>query len=100
MIRGTTPTFIFKTESDCTEFDKLDITFAQADTVILSKGIDDVEIRGTEILITLSERETLLFDSDKNPVEIQIRAGIGGKRFASDIMATTAQKILKDGCLT
>ena len=36
MIRGTTPTFTFDTDIDCTQLDKLDISFAQRDEVVLS----------------------------------------------------------------
>lgn len=100
MIRGTTPTFTFTADMDCTQIDKLDVSFAQRDEVVLSKGLADCAIDGNEITVHLTEEDTLLFDCRKNPVMIQLRAGIGDKRIASNIMHTTAEVILKDGCLT
>lgn len=99
MRRGTTPTFTFTADMDCTQLDKLDISFAQRDEVVLSKGLADCVIDGNEITVHLTEEDTLLFDSRKNPVRIQIRAGIGDTRIASNTMHTTAEAILKDGCL-
>ena len=100
MIRGTTPTFTFTADMDCSQLDKLDISFAQQDKVVLSKGFADCVIDGNEITVSLTEEDTLLFDSRKNPVRIQLRAGIGDTRIASNMMHTTAEAILKDGCLT
>lgn len=99
MRRGTTPTITFETDCNCTEFDLLEIAFAQADEVILTKKIKDCMIDGNKITVSLTEEETLLFDCNKNPVKMQIRAGTGTSRIASDIMHTTAESILKDGCL-
>lgn len=100
MIRGTTPTLTFTADMDCEQLDKLDISFAQHDKVVLSKGLADCVIDGNEITVHLTEEDTLLFDSRKNPVQIQLRAGIGDTRIASNMMHTTAEAILKDGCLT
>ncbi len=99
MIRGTTPTFTFTADMDCEQIDKLDVSFAQRDEVVLSKGLADCVISGNEITVNLTEEETLLFDARKNPVRIQLRAGIGETRIASNIVHTTAEAILKDGCL-
>ena len=99
MRRGTTPTFTFETDCDCAEFDVLEIAFAQGDEVILPKALTDCMIDGHKITISLTEEETLLFNCKQNPVKMQIRAGKGTDRIASDIMYTTAEKILKDGCL-
>ena len=100
MRRGTTPTFTFTADMDCGQLDKLDISFAQRDEVVLSKGLADCMINGNEITVSLTEEDTLLFDSRKNPVRIQLRAGIGDTRIASNMMHTTAEAVLKDGCLT
>lgn len=100
MRRGTTPTLTFTADMDCTQIDKLDVSFAQRDEVVLSKGLADCTVNGNTITVNLTEEDTLLFDCRKNPVRIQLRAGIGDKRIASNIMHTTAEAILKDGCLT
>ena len=99
MHRGTTPTITFETDCDCSTFELLEIAFAQRDEVILTKTINDCKIDGNKIIVTLSEDDTLLFDCHKNPVKMQIRAGVGTSRIASCIMSTTVQRILKDGCL-
>lgn len=99
MIRGTTPTITFDCDCDCTGFDLLEVAFSQADEVILTKKINDCAINGNKITVNLTEEDTLLFDCHKNPVQMQIRAGAGESRIASNIMHTTAEKILKDGCL-
>ena len=100
MRRGTTPVLTFTADMDCAQIDKLDVSFAQRDEVVLSKGLADCAVNGNEITVRLTEEETLLFDSRKNPVRIQLRAGIGDIRIASNIVHTTAEAILKDGCLS
>ena len=100
MIRGTTPTFTFDTDIDCTQLDLLWVTFLQQDKEVFTKYLSDCVIDGNVIKVTLSEKDTLMFDHRKNPVEIQLRAGIGDTRIASNMIHTTAEAILKDGCLT
>ena len=100
MRRGTTPTFTFDTDIDCTQLDLLWVTFLQQDKEIFTKKLPDCVIDGNVIKVTLSEKDTLMFDHRKNPVEIQLRAGIGDTRIASNMMHTTAEAVLKDGCLT
>ena len=100
MRRGTTPKLIFTADMDCEQIDKLDVSFAQRDEVVLSKGLADCTVSGNTVTVRLTEEDTLLFDSRKNPVRIQLRAGIGETRVASNIVHTTAEAILKDGYLT
>ena len=99
MRRGTTPTFTFDTDIDCTQLDLLWVTFLQQDKEVFTKYLSDCVIDGNVIKVTLTEKDTLMFDHRKNPVEIQLRAGIGDTRIASNMMHTTAEAILKDGCL-
>lgn len=101
MRRGTTPTFNFKLPIDCKTIEKLHITFAQYDKIILEKTLDCCKVDGDTISLTLTEEETLLFEcgGSKRPVDIQLRVGIGETRLASDIMTVNVEKILKDGCL-
>ena len=99
MYRGTTPTITFETDCNCSTFEMLEIAFAQGEDVIFVKKLDDCVIDGNKIRVTLSEEDTLLFDSHKGHVKMQIRAGIGNKRISSNIMQATAKRILKDGCL-
>lgn len=99
MIRGTTPRITFTTNIDCSGLDKLEVTFSQMGDVVLTKKITDCIIEGYRITVPLTEEETLMFDDNKNPVDMQIRAGAGESRIASNIMHTTAKKILREGCL-
>ena len=98
MIRGTTPTLTFKLPFDCADIDILNISFAQHDTVVLEKEFYDCAINGSEISVTLTEDDTLKFDSSEH-AEIQIRVGIGDQRLASQIMKMSVERVLKDGSL-
>lgn len=99
MVRGTTPTHTFTLPASvpCETIDLLAISYAQRGEVVLEYSLDDVTIADNTISVTLSEADTLLFDASDNEVEIQLRAGIGTKRLASDIIKTTVKRILKDG---
>lgn len=76
MRRGTTPTFTFTADMDCSQLDKLDISFAQRDEVVLSKGLADCVISGNEITVSLTEEDTLLFDSRKIPCGYSFGQGL------------------------
>lgn len=67
MIRGTTPVVTLKLPMEI-DFDTLYITFKQGDTV-LEKTLDDVEIDGLDIVVPLTQTETLSFDSE-SPVRV------------------------------
>lgn len=99
MIRGTTPTHIFTLPFDGELITKLNIAYAQGGRIVLEKELADCHIEGNKISVTLTEDETLLFDSNKAMAEIQLRVGCGEERLASHIMHITTQRILKDGCL-
>lgn len=99
MYKGTTPTMAFKLPFDASELDKINIAFSQNGNVVFDRGLDGCTIDGKEVIIVLTEAETLLLD-DKVSVEIQLRAGIGEQRMASRIFTLDVGKILKDGALT
>lgn len=99
MRRGSTQTLTLNTGIDCTNLDKLDVSFAQRNKVILSKTLSDCTVDGTNIIVYLSEEDTLKFSSKNNPVQIQMRFGIGNERFASGIKYINIEGVLKDGVL-
>ena len=99
MFRGTTPTHTFTLPFDAACITKLNIAYAQDGKIVLEKHLQDCQIEGNAVSVTLTESETLLFDSDKTWAEIQLRLGCGEKRMASRIMHITTERILKDGCL-
>lgn len=100
MFRGTTPTHNFKVPFDTANIELLNIAYSQYDNVIIEKGLGDCEITEDTISVTLTEDDTLAFDSDKKTVDIQIRVRLaGGVYMASKIMTVQVKKILKEGVL-
>jgi hypothetical protein len=72
------------------------VTFSQNCTEVFSLCKNDVEVNGDVISCTLTQAQTLSL-TEKCPAHIQIRASVGGKVVASEIMTVTVGKILKDG---
>ena len=66
---------------------------------MFEKTLADVETYDNTIKVTLSEAETLTLMSDGSDVEIQLRAGVGDVRLASEIFRVSVDRILKDGIL-
>lgn len=99
MRRGTTPTHEFVVDVDMTSATALYITYKQREKVVLEKNIDDITVTGTKLMVTLTQEETLMFNIN-NIVEIQIRAKMDtGEAIASNIIKTSAQRILKEGVI-
>lgn len=98
MIRGTTPTLTFTMPFDCAEITAVSVAFAQCGVVMVEKKLSDCTIEGMNLVLTLSEDETLLLDSSKN-LKIQVRCAIGDVKMASNIFDVDVGEILKDGCL-
>lgn len=99
MVRGTTPTFTFTLPIACWQITAMNICFAQQGQVILEKKLSDCTVTENAVSVHLTEEETLLFDSQKGMVEIQLRIGCGDIRMASKIIRISVERILKDGCL-
>lgn len=99
MFRGTTPTLKFTLPFDCSIITLLSIAFSQGNKVVLEKTLADCEVNGNRLILKLTEYDTLLLDSSKTWVEIQLRVGVGNDRLASKIMKVEVQRILKDGVL-
>ncbi len=99
MYRGTTPTFTYKLPFAGERITALNLCFAQQGEVILEKPLSACTVEGNGVQVTLTEEETLLFDSQKGMVEMQLRIGCGESRMASNIMKVSVEQILKDGCL-
>lgn len=100
MTRGTTPTHIFLLPDnlDSSLFTEAFITYAQLGKVVTEKEMEDLTISGNEVRVTLSQEDTLRFLPGK--VEIQMRVKtVSGSVFASDVVLTSADKVLKDGVI-
>ncbi len=99
MYRGTTPTMTFTLPFDTGGITALNLCFVQQGEIVLEKGMTDCVLEKNNLLVSLTEQETLLFEADKGMVEMQLRIGCGDTRMASHIMRVSVEKILKDGCL-
>ena len=98
MRRGTTPTNIFAVDRDLTSA-RIYVSYSQNGQVIVEKTGADLNVTPTQIECTLSQEDTLAFV--RGVVEIQIRyVAQNGEADASDIIETTAGRILKDGVIT
>ena len=99
MRRGTTPTNTFTLDIDLSAA-TVYISYAQANAVVLEKTGTDLTFTSDEhgyyISVTLSQEDTLKFIP--GDVAIQIRyVTSDGVADASNIIRTTAERILKDG---
>lgn len=101
MTRGTTPTHSTKLPVEAESLTQLNIAYEQNGDIVVEKGLSDVTKDGFYISWDLSEAETLKFvGGDNREVNVQIRCGVGDKRFASKIKTLTVDRIIKDGALT
>ena len=99
MIRGTTPTHIFTTDIDLRGAAVLFLTYKQNQAKVLEKNIEDVTIEEDKITVTLTQQETLMFNTTMR-VEMQIRVRFpDGSALASDIMHAPVERILKGGVI-
>lgn len=97
--RGTTPTHIFNVDADLTGAEAIYITYRQRNGTVLEKGIEDIAIQPGQLQISLTQEDTLLFDTNA-PVSIQIRARFpDGTAIASNIVNISANVILKEGVI-
>lgn len=98
MFRGTTPTNVFNVDVDLTNAEVIYITYKQQNKVVFEKEKSDITVTETALTVKLTQEETLKLT--EREVEIQIRARFSdGTALASNIIKTTASKILKDGVI-
>ena len=100
MYRGTTPTLNFKFEHNLSELNitAVYLTFSQNDTVILEKTLDEIKIVGNEIKVDLTQEETLKIE-EKKVLYIQARIKVDEKAYATNIIKTSLNAILKEGVI-
>lgn len=96
MRRGTTPTNTFDVDVDLRQASVMYITYAQKGRTVIEKEISDITIEEDKLTVTLTQKETLALSTGE--VEIQIRAKFPeGLAVESNIMKTTASRVLKEG---
>ena len=69
---GTTPRHTITIDFDTSFIQKLKVTYAQKDKVIITKYKEDCILSGDTIIIPLTQEDTFLFN-EKDLVQIQIR---------------------------
>lgn len=83
---GTTPTHTFTLPFEKEMLAEVRITYTQNKEKIITKEIEDLEVEGNDISLTLTQEETFLFKEGKN-VSIQLKIKTTeGLVFNSDIL--------------
>ena len=98
MIRGTTPTLTFAIPFDTSKITDGYVTFAQQKFVIIDKKVSDCELDGNIINLTLTQEETLKFQTESD-VEIQITVKIDDRRISSNIITMPVNRVLHGGVI-
>ena len=96
-MRGTTPTISINDAIDLREAEVIYITFCQNDCVLFEKTKDDLTITENSLEFDLTQKETLMLDSDII-VEFQVRGRFpDGNTVKSNILKSPVTRLLKDG---
>lgn len=101
MVRGTTAIFtILITDSTValTELSALAVTFSQNGHTVIERSLNEVTIDTSNKTITIAftQKETLRFKDGKVELQVALKYTTG-QVIRSEIMTTTAERILKDG---
>lgn len=102
MIRLTTPTHIFTFPDNInpSELDWLKLTYAQEGRIILEKDLSDMTVSGQQVFVTLTQAETKMFKVKKEPVQVQLRVGIGEVAMATKIYQVPVYEVLNSDIIT
>ena len=94
--RGTTPTHTFSIPIARDLVKDLRITYTQDKKKILTKQLKDVEFSESDISVTLTQEETLLFQGGKvTQIQLKLKT-IDDSVLGSDIMRMRVDEILDD----
>lgn len=100
MYRGTTPTLRFVLPIQTSSITALSVAIKQGNDLVADKGLSDVTLDGNTVALTLTEAETLgLRASERSPLRIRLRVGVGTARMASQVFEVMVNDILRDGAL-
>ena len=95
MRRGTTPTNVFGVDIDLTDATVF-VDYEQDGKIVLEKTGADLTVATDSVTVQLSQADTLAFKPGR--VLIQLRyVDAFGTADASNIITTTAERIIKDG---
>lgn len=101
IVRGTTPTLKFTVPFSTEEIQAAFVTMKQGGQIVIDKeaGKDGCACNDKEISVTLTQDETLMLKACQT-IEIQIRIkDKDGNAFASQIIKTFAEEIIKEGVI-
>lgn len=103
IIRGTTPTLTFRVKSnlDLTEIAALWITFRTMPGARQREKtftLTDVSIEGNNVILALSQADTLSFGENLTQIQMRLRMN-DGMAYASGIIETCIGRILKEGVI-
>ena len=99
MFRATTPTHTFTLPFDTSQLEKVRITYEQNDVTILSKTEVDCVLEGKNIVLNLTQEDTLLF-APRDRVYIQLRVKtVDGKVVASGLFRKFPKECLDEEVL-
>lgn len=93
MRRGTTPTHTFALPFDVTGF-KIRVSYVQCGNVVVRKTEADCKVSGNNIVVKLTQKETMRFNSAA-VVEIQIKVLTAG----NDVLVSEEQCVSVGRCL-
>ena len=97
MRRGTTPANIFTVNVDLTDATVF-VSYEQDGRIVVEKTGEDLTVTSTTVETMLTQEETLAFHPGR--VYVQIRyVTEEGTADASNIIATTTDRIIKDGVI-
>ena len=105
MIRGTTPTNEFNVDTDFTMAVEMYISYGQKPDnedkyePVIERILEDITVTPNKLTVRLTQEETLSLDADKG-VGIQCRVKFAdGSAYASKIIETTVEEIIKEGVI-
>lgn len=94
MIIGTTPTHTFTIPIDVSQIADLRISYAQDNNVLLTKSIKDCVLKGKTISVTLTQEDTLKFNSST-----QIKTQLKILTTENVVLVSKISVLLVDECL-
>ena len=100
LYRGTTPTLNFKFRYNLGDLNitAFYLTFTQSREVKLEKSMEELEISGDTVTVHLTQEETLKLEPNI-AVYIQARIKVDEKAYATNIIRTSLNAILKEGVI-
>ena len=100
MRQGTTPTHIFTLSVNPSTLKTVLITYAQDGKIIVEKTLDDCEVSGNTISVTLTQTDTLAIRAT-GYVQVQVRAITeDGEALTSNIMRAVMEPALNQEVLS